>query len=99
MAAFSKKLISRINSIIEGMLGDYDIESTHIEVAEDASGDEAIFIDLNYRLSAREFDPAVINAVLSAVSTMLIENGEHRFPDIRHHLPRGQKVKSVVRAA
>jgi hypothetical protein len=88
-------LKSGIKTIIDGMLSQYDLETCGIEVAEDASGDDAIFVDLCYRLSPKEFDPTLISDVRSAVREMLIANGEYRFPFIRHHLPDGQKVKAA----
>ena len=95
MANLSKKLTSEIKSIIDRMLDQYEIEKYAIRVENDASGDEAIFVELWYRLDAREFDPSVIGAVQTAVSRMLQEHDEVRFPYIRHHLPEGQKVKEA----
>ena len=95
MANLSKKLTGEIKSIIDRMLDQYDIEKYALSVAHDATGDEAIFVDLWYRLGVREFDPSVIAAVRSTVSKMLQEHNESRFPYIRHHLPEGQKVKAA----
>ena len=71
MANLSKKLTSEIKSIIDRMLDQYDIEKYAIRVENDASSDEAIFIEPWYRLGTREFDPSVIGAVQTAVSRML----------------------------
>jgi hypothetical protein len=95
MTALEQATRTKIEAIIDGMLQQYDLETCGIEVARDSSGDEAIFIDICYRLNAIEFDASAINAVRSAVRSMLIENGEERFPYIRHHLPSGQKVKAA----
>lgn len=88
-------LRDRIKSIIDEKLRDYDLETFTIEVAEDSAGDDAIFVELGYRLNTREFDPSLIRAVRSAVRSMLLEHGETRFPYIRHRLQEGQKVKAA----
>jgi hypothetical protein len=95
MNNLSAKIKRQIASIIDDMLKHYDLETCGVEVAEDASGDEAIFVDLCYKLSPREFDPVIISDVRSAVREMLLANNEIRFPYIRHHLQSGQKVKAA----
>ena len=95
MADLKPELRDRIKTIVDGVLHQYDIEAFDIKVAEDASGDEAIFVDLRYRLSAREFDPGLMGKVRSAVRSMLVDNDELRFPYIRHRLQEGQKVKAA----
>ena len=91
----SDDLKAKVRAIIDDMLGQYDIEQCRFEVRDDATGDEAIFIDLTYRLNAKEFDGSVINQLRSAVRSVLIDSGDDRFPYIRHRLPEGQKVKAA----
>ena len=95
MADLKPELKNQIKAIIDGVLHQYDIETLDIKIAEDASGDEAIFVDVRYLLSQREFDPKQMSKVRSAVRSMLVDNNELRFPYIRHHLQDGQKVKAA----
>ena len=95
MMTLAPDLRDRIKSIIDEKLQDYDVETFEVEVAEDWSGDDSIFVELGYRLTPHEFDPSVIIAVRSAVRSMLLEHGETRFPYIRHRLQDGQKVKAA----
>jgi hypothetical protein len=83
-----------IRKIIAERLQNYDVESVRIEPREDATGDDAIFIDIRYRLVAREFDPGLNSTVRSAVIESLFAHGETRFPYIRHHLAAGQRLKT-----
>ena len=89
------KLERKIVGMISDMLQGHDFEIRSIKVDEDWSGDEAIFVELWYRLSTSEFDPELMTRVRSAVRAMLVDNDEDRFPFIRHHLPDGQKVKAA----
>jgi hypothetical protein len=95
VADLKPELRNQIKTIIDGELHQYDIETLDIKIAEDASGDEAIFVDVRYLLSQREFDPKQMNKVRSAVRSMLVDNNELRFPYIRHHLQDGQKVRAA----
>jgi hypothetical protein len=83
-----------IRKIIAEQLTDYDVETVRIEAREDATGDDAIFIDIRYRLVSTEFDPALNSSVRAAVIEHLFAHGETRFPYIRHHLAAGQRLKS-----
>jgi hypothetical protein len=91
----TKKQEGKIKAVIERMLKHLDIESCAIKVAEDATGDESIFIDLQYRPMAQAFDPAIMASLQSAVSAVLLADKDERFPHIRHHFSRGQKVKAA----
>ena len=95
MTDLKPELRDRIKAIVDGVLHQYDIEALDIKVAEDASGEEAIFVDLRYLLSPREFDPKLMSKVRSSVRSMLVDNDELRFPYIRHHFQDGQKVKAA----
>jgi hypothetical protein len=95
VADLKPELRNQIKVIIDGELHQYDIETVDIKIAEDASGDEAIFVDVRYLLSQRAFDPKQMNKVRSAVRSMLVDNNELRFPYIRHHLQDGQKVRAA----
>ena len=89
MTDLGPTLRDRIKSVIDGALSDYDIETCDIEVAEDWSGDESIFVNITYRLNSLEVDPAQMTEVQSTIWSMLIENGENRFPYFRHHFAEG----------
>ena len=89
------KIKNKILNLVQEILNVYPIETMGFEITDDHSGDEAIFIDIYYRLNPSEFDPAVITRLLSTVRAMLIGEGETRFPYIRHHLENDQKVKAA----
>ena len=93
--AISPQIIETIQSTVRTMLGDYDITSCEIAMKEDAAGDDAIFVDVRYRLSTAEFDPQKSAGVRSAIWRKLYDLGERRVPYIRHHLPEGQIVKAT----
>ena len=82
-----------IETTIREKLKGYDLESVSIEPGEDHDGDEAIFIELNYKLNERPFDSALIGAVRSDFRSRLVDLGELRFPYTRHNLQLGQKFK------
>ncbi len=93
MADLSLELRDRVNALIESMLQGHRLDNLTISVCDDAAGDEAIFIDLSYKLSGDEFDPTLINKMRSAVRLLLEQNGDERFPYIWHHLQDGQRLK------
>ena len=90
-----EELRDRIRVIVDQMLSGYDLESCTIEVRDDSDGNESIFVDLRYRLSPHPYVSTISMRLQSAVSAMLIENGEFRFPYIRHHFAKGQTVKAA----
>ena len=85
----------KIKTLINSMLQGYDFEIQSIKIGEDWSGDEAIFVELSYKLNQQEFDPKLIGDVLSGVRSMLVDNDEDRFPYINHHFAEGQKLKAA----
>jgi hypothetical protein len=91
------KIAPEVRAAIEATLKDklkgYELESFSIEPGEDHDGDEAIFIELNYKLSERPFDSALLGVVRSDLRRRLIDLGELRFPYTRHQLHKGQKFK------
>ena len=82
-----------IEDSIGDVLGDYELESYYIQPREDASGDEAIFVDLNYRLNRKPFDSALTSKIRSLVIDRLHDLGEFRFAYLRHNLHREQKFE------
>ena len=89
----SAELKTKITDIIDAMLAPYNIEACRIDVHEDSSGDEAIFIDVAYQLNAKEFDAVVINELQTTVGQMLLENSEERFPTSVIDSRRGRRAK------
>ena len=88
------EVLRAIEDSIREVLHEYELESYQIEPKEDASGDEAIFIDLNYRLSQQPFETVMTSKIRNAVMDRLLELQENRFPYVRHNFKSGQKVRS-----
>ena len=82
-----------IEATLKSKLKGYELESWSVEPGEDHDGDEAIFIELHYKLSERPFDSALLGVVRSDLRDKLVDLGELRFPYTRHQLHKGQKFK------
>ena len=87
------ELERQIRTVIQNILHGYDYEVRSISPGYDWSEDEAIFIELWYKLNQREFDSELMSSLQSAVLSIMAKNGENRFAYIRHHLHEGQRLK------
>ena len=77
----SAELKTKITDIIDAMFAPYNIEACRIDVHEDSSRDETIFIAV------------VINELQTTVGQMLLENREERFPTSVIDSRRGRRAK------
>ena len=82
-----------IQDSIGSFLSGYELERFSIEPREDFDGDDAIFVDIFYKFSPREYDPEISAALRSDVLEKISGMREPRFAYIRHHFKQGQQVK------
>ena len=87
------ELEQQIRAVIGSILNGYDYEIRGITPGYDWSEDEAIFIELWYKLNQRAFDSELMSSLQSAVLSTMAKYVENRFPYIRHHLHEGQRLK------
>ena len=83
-----------IETIIQEKLKGYDLESVSIEPGEDHDGDEAIFIELQYKLDTKPFDSSLPGSIRTELSNKLVHLGEFRYPYTSYRLIDGQKFKT-----
>jgi hypothetical protein len=86
------KVKAAIDRILRDNLSRYGFVGATIEPREDHTGDPAIFVDAEYRLSDEPVDSRVTLATLSMLRAQLIALGDDRFPYLRHHFAEGQRV-------
>jgi hypothetical protein len=81
-----------IERILRENLSRFGFVRATIEPGEDHTGDPAIFINAEYRLSDEPVDSRITLATFSTLRDQLIALGEDRFPYLRHHFAEGQRV-------
>src|SRR5712692_7968899 len=91
-APIKPRVRAAIDRILRENLSRYGFVRATIEPGEDHTGDPAIFIHAEYRLSDEPVDSRVTLATLSMLRDKLIALGEDRFPYLRHHFAEGQRV-------
>ena len=82
-----------IRQVLTERLG-YQLESLQARPEEDYSGEVVIAIDAYHPLLDREVDPRVTYKLPGILREALLEQGESRYPLIRHHFQQDQEVAS-----
>ncbi len=82
-----------IEDSIREVLHEYELVSYTIEPKEDASGDEAIFVDLYHRPDLQFLDARATGKLRDTLSKRLLELREYRFPYTSHHIRRAESSK------
>lgn len=70
-----------------GAVGPAHVERVDVEPGVDHDGDSSIWVNIYYRPEADNIPPTVLAELTSEVRSRLWEQGEERFPYIRHRLP------------
>lgn len=91
-APIKPRVKAAIDRILRENLSRFGFVHATIEPGEDHTGDPAIFVDAEYRLSDEPVDSRVTLATQSMLRDQLLTLGEDRFPYLRHHFAEGQKV-------
>ena len=87
-----------IERTVRERMAPYALKTVSVRPGEDHDGDAAIFIEAEYDLSTTPIDPAVMAALTSILCDRLWEQGDTRFPHIRHKFDDLQEVKTRRRA-
>jgi hypothetical protein len=95
-ALLSPELEAEIRTVILSLVDVAEVDRIAIEVREDSTGDEAIYVDVWHRLSPADFDPRLMSRTHHAVLEALRTKDTSRYAYVRHHLQDGQKVKRAA---
>jgi hypothetical protein len=81
-----------IQRVLKEYLTPFGHTEFHVKAGLDHDGDPVLFIDADYKLSKTPVDPAIVHEADRTLRRCLIEAGDDRFPHVRHHFHKAQKV-------
>lgn len=91
----SGEVATAIKAILKNRLGPFGFTRARISAGENHAGEPALFIDAHYKLSETPVDSAVTADTRSELRQELLAFGEDRFPYLRHHFAKGQRILGV----
>lgn len=95
LTGVSNEVATAIRSILKNRLGSFGFTRATINAGENHAGEPALFIDAHYKLSETPVDSAVTAETRSELRQELLSLGEDRFPYLRHHFAKGQRILGV----
>jgi len=87
------ELVREIEALLEERLGRFGLERVEVRAGLDHAGEPAIFVDAWYRLSEEPIDPEALAEAHRALVDLLVERNDERFPYVRDHFDKKQRVR------
>ncbi len=91
----SQAAIAAINEVLHRRLSSYGFTRAQIRAGEDFDGDPAIFVDASFKLSRKPVNTLAITDASIEVRRRLLELGESRYPYLRNHFAKGQRILGI----
>lgn len=88
----SDPIRNAIETVVREALGPFGLREVKVSPAFDHEGEAVLQIDLIHDLSARPIDPKVTFELPASLREKLQALGEDRFPHLRYHFDKRQKV-------